>query len=258
MVCEGRALLGTDAVGHGAEQREASVADGALDGAEDAGLDEARAVEEPLDAAEGADGTGGDVDVDRAAVGAQRHVEEELVDDGEGLGRGAEDLAVGSVALDGLAGLGEEDHLVEVALDLGMDLGTDGGVEPLDASGAERVLVRVHERVDGAVEQVVADEARGVGLAQAALARREHVKRVVQRMEQAGRARVVHELADAVAGGRERVCDEVEQRVGTLVAEKEGIEVVEGGEAEGRRHLGVGVAAEEVVGQNCGHGLSFG
>ena len=33
------------------------MADGALDGAEDAGLDEARAVEEPLDAAEGADGT---------------------------------------------------------------------------------------------------------------------------------------------------------------------------------------------------------
>ena len=153
--------------------------------------------EPPLADAERLDGAPEGVQLQRAAVGPEVHVEVELVDDGEGGVGCAQDLAVGLVGGNGLMTLLEEHHLVELALDFCMHDRAVRAVEPIDACVADGILVGEDQRMHGAVQQVVAEETGCIGVTHRALGMGQHGERIVEGRQQLRRAGFVHEATHA-------------------------------------------------------------
>ena len=160
-------------------------------------------------------------------------------------------------ALDGASGQRVERHLVEVALDLRVDAGAGGLVQPRDARGADAVLPEVDEGVDRGVEQPVAGEAGDVGAGDLALAALEAQRGLTHgEKDLGGRARV-QGVAERGPLVHERVDREVEERVRALVAQQERVPL--GGRAQVQEAGRVleDAPAEEVVREDGWHREPF-
>ena len=164
---------------------------------------------------------------------------------------------MGAPALHRPAGERKEGHLVEVALYLGVDAGGRRLVEPRDARGGEAVLPVVHKRVHRGVEQPVARKARHVGARDLALVPLEAKRRLAHREQQVRGVGRVHGVAEGRPLVHERVDDQVEERVGTLVAQKERVTLVQGPKPQELRYVLEDAAAKQVMGENRRHCVPF-
>ena len=164
---------------HGTILRVASVIHQPLDGRDHPALDASWRVERMLREPKGLDRTRVAVQGHGAAKAPEVHVEEELIDHLERLVARDEHLPEGKKVLDRCAALDVEHHLVEVALYLRMHRSPICAVKALHACVADTVLLREDERVNRAIEQVVAEESRRVRLGNRPLCLREHTQRVM-------------------------------------------------------------------------------
>mgnify|MGYP001233552725 CR=1 FL=1 len=137
-----------------------------------------------------------------------------------------EDVARGVEPLDGLAALHEQDHLIELGLDVGVHLVPVAARKPRLAGVAERVLLAEDERVHDAVERVVAQKAQRIRAGDGALLVGEEGQPRLERVDQTRGKLVVHDVAQIVIGAQPRAGDGIEQGVGTLVAQKERLRLV--------------------------------
>ncbi|MEI3229915.1 MAG: hypothetical protein V8S24_00885 [Gordonibacter pamelaeae] len=236
---------------HGLVERER--AHQLLEAPEGGALGAGLGVEQPLHAAEAAHRPREQVARDDAPVHRERHVGEHLRHHAEHEVAGLQDLAPRLERGHRLAALLEQHELVQLALDDGVHLVGVVAREARLAGVGEPVLVEEHERVQGGVQRVVAQEAERVGAADGQLVLVEDAERILERLDELARLLAVHDVAQAVVLAQARVGYRVEQGIGALVAQQERLGLV-AGPADIAEEPVVDVLAEEVVRDESGHG----
>ncbi len=146
---------------------------------------------------------------------------EQVRDYGKRLPVGLQDFLLRAEVPHRLPAARPEHHLVQVAFDDGVHLAAVFQAKLLDAGFAQRVLLRVHQGVLGAVQQVVAQESGDIRLGNA-VGRFGQVDQGIRHgFHKRGRSGVVHVVAQLHVFRGCGVRHAVEQRVGALVAQQE-------------------------------------
>ena len=131
-------------------------------------------------------------------------------------------------------------------------VGAGDAVEPGVADGE---LLRVYERMRAAVERVMAQKACRIRFSDQALAIREGFEAFTDGGDERGGAVMVHVRPERRECLHVGCCNQVEQRIGALVAQQERIAGI-GAFAYERIVRGIEIPAEEIMGQDSGHDLS--
>ncbi len=199
------------------------------------------------------DGAGVQVGGDDQAIGLEGHERVEFLHGAQHIRVGLQDVVGGGIGGHGHAEFGVEDHFVELAFDDAMDLAGIFPRQAIHAGIADPVFLREYERMHVRIEGVVAQKPFCVGFADGTFRIVEHLERLFEIGQKLRGAFVVHHVPQAmhfmVLGSH----DQVEQGVGPLVAQKEGI----AGIAPVCNELILGfqeIAAEKIVRHDRGHG----
>ena len=247
---------GIVAVRHGFIERELPVQNARFNGVERALHSAVRRIEQALCSAEIVHGRNEQVDGRECAVRLHRHEGVHFPNGLQGALARMERLFEGAVGANGASQLAEQHHLVVFAFDFGVDFAFLAAVEPVDARIANGVLLAIHKRVHGSVERIVAQEAQRIGATHGHFVFLEHLQAFLQRGDEFAGGVVVHDAAQSEEFLHARRKNEVEQRIGALVAQQERIFLVDRF-ADDVRMRGIDVLAEEIVGKNCRHDASL-
>ena len=161
----------------------------------------------------------------------------------------------GVVGGHGLAALGRQHKLVQLGFDNGVHLMGILGREAFHAGAAQGVHLAYDEWMHRAVQQVVAHIAQRVGASDGALLRRQLAHSALQGHEEFRRARPMQGRGQLSHAAVARIGRDEEQRIGALVAQKEGLGRIAGA-PDGIEGLAVHVFPEQVVRDDGRHGFS--
>ena len=153
------------------------------------------------------------------------------------------------------AALHREHHLVVLALDNRVHLAAVRARKARLARIAQLELVEVHERMHGRVEHVVAQEPERIGAPDGAVHLIECVDRLLEGDENLVRLLLVHDVPKPMDRREQGIGNGIEQRVGPLVSQEEGLGLVLRS-ADGGEMARVGVLSERVVRDDCRHSLN--
>ena len=227
----------------------------ALDAADEVALDAGGRPEQALHQAEPVHRQAEQVVRDHFAVHVQGQVGVHLRHGAEHRFACVQDLARGVERGHGVAALGEQHHLVELAFDDAVHFAAVVARQARLACVAQRVLVAVHQRVHGGIERIVAEEPQRIGAPERLLLGVQDAEGVLQRRQQLGGLSAVHGVAQLVVRRGAEVGHRIEQRVGALVSQQERVGFV-ARSADGLEQRVVHVASEEIMGDDCWHSVS--
>ena len=146
-----------------------------------------------------------------------------------------------------MVAFGKEDHLVQIALNLGMHDAAVRKVQVAYARLAYAALPKVNKLMDCAIEQVVACEACQIRTAYLTFLRRQPVNGLSHGAKDRAGPLVVHPRPPHPKFIQGRQKEQIEERVRSLVPQQEGVALVGSKEVSDLKRHSVGVLSKLVV-----------